>query len=64
MDLGTLIPIVITAVIHLIGIGAFLIWFAAGRPISKQQLQRWWKDVHFFPAWTRNHKREQLTRNI
>ena len=64
MDLGTLIPIVITVVIHLIGIGIFLVWFAAGRPMSRRQLQRWWKDVHFLPAWIRNPKREQLTRNM
>jgi hypothetical protein len=24
--------------------------------MSKRQLQRWWKDVHFLPAWTRNDK--------
>ena len=62
MDLGTLIPIVITGVIHLIGIGIFLVWFATGRPMSKQQFQHWWKDVHFLPAWIRSRKREQLTR--
>ena len=62
MDLGTLIPIVITVIIHVIGIGIFLVWFAAGRPMSKQQFDLWWKDVHFFPAWVRNRKQKQLTR--
>jgi hypothetical protein len=64
MDLGTLIPIVITVVIHVIWIGTFLVWFVAGRPMSKQQFQRWWKDIHFLPAWIRNRKGEQLTRNM
>ena len=64
MDLVNLIPIVITIVIHLIGIGIFLVWFAAGRPMSKEQLQHWWNDIHFLPAWIRNRKREHLTRNI
>jgi L-asparagine transporter-like permease len=62
MDLSTLIPIVITVIIHVIGIGIFLVWFAAGRPMSKQQFQRWWKDVQFLPAWVRNRKPERLTR--
>ena len=64
MDLGTLILIAITVVIHLIGIGVFLFWFAIGRPMSKQQLEGWWRGVHFLPAWIRNHKREQFNRNV
>ena len=64
MDVWTLIPIVTTVIIHVIGIGIFLVWFAAGRPMSKRQFDVWWKEVRILPAWARNRKREQPTRNV
>ena len=64
MELGTIIAIVITVVVHLIGIGGFLVWFAAGFPLSIEQFQRWWNDVHFLPEWIRNQNRGQLTRKM
>jgi hypothetical protein len=53
MDFATFTITVATVIIHALGIGGFLVWFAAGRPMSKRELQRWWKEVHFIPDWMR-----------
>jgi hypothetical protein len=57
MDVATLLIIAATVVIHLIGIGLFLVWFAAGRPMSVEALRRWWKEVEFLPPWLRRRKK-------
>jgi L-asparagine transporter-like permease len=49
MDLQTFLMIAVTVVIHLIGIGLFIVWLAAGKPMSAQELKAWWKKVRFLP---------------
>jgi L-asparagine transporter-like permease len=51
MDLPTFLIIATTVVIHLIGIGLFIVYLAAGKPTSVQQLKAWWKNVRFLPRW-------------
>jgi hypothetical protein len=50
MDPETFVIIATTVVIHLIGIGLFIVWLAAGKPMSVQALKTWWKNVHFLPG--------------
>ena len=62
MDIATLTAIVITVVIHLIGIGLFLVWFAAGRPMSRKALGAWWKNVHILPRWKESRRKGDAQR--
>jgi hypothetical protein len=50
MDLETFLIIAATVVIHLIGIGLFLVWMAAGQPMSMQELKTWWEKLHILPG--------------
>ena len=59
MNLINLVPIIITVIVHLIGIGLFLVWFAIGKPMTKQQFQRQWERIHLVPARIRGWKRHQ-----
>lgn len=43
MSIATIIIIGITAGIHVIGLGLFFIWMAAGSPMSVVQFRKWLK---------------------
>lgn len=49
MDIETVLIIAFTVVIHLIGIGLFVVWLAAGKPMSVQEVKDRLKRVRFLP---------------
>jgi hypothetical protein len=50
MNPETFLLIAATVVIHLIGIGLFLVWMAAGQPMSMHELKTWWKKLRILPG--------------
>jgi hypothetical protein len=42
--------LIIAVAIHLIGIGLFFVWMAAGQPIPVQELKTWWTKVRILPV--------------
>jgi hypothetical protein len=46
-----LVLLLITGGIHAMGIGAFLLWMAAGHPTSLVEFKLWFKKQRFLPDW-------------
>jgi hypothetical protein len=61
--LQTFVVIAITVVIHLIGIGVFLVWFAAGRPISRKAFETRWRNVHLISRWKSMQEKKGVGRD-
>ena len=51
MSIESMVIIGFTAAIHLVGIGAFIAWMAAGYPMSLDQLKAKWKQTRILPSW-------------
>jgi flagellar basal body-associated protein FliL len=57
MPSSTIIIIVITAAIHVIGLGVFFVWMAAGSPMSMEKFESWLNRQHL-PFWKRQPERK------
>lgn len=60
MSTATVIIIVITAGIHVIGLGVFFVWMAAGSPMSVEKFKDWLNEQHL-PFRKRHPSRKHVS---
>lgn len=53
MSTSAIVLLILTGGIHLIGIGLFLLWMAAGHPLSREQFREWIQAQAFLKRWHR-----------
>jgi flagellar basal body-associated protein FliL len=51
MSTETILILIITGGVHLLGIGIFILWMMSGYPLSFEAFRKNVKKVHFLPRW-------------
>jgi flagellar basal body-associated protein FliL len=51
MSNETIVILIITGGVHLLGIGIFIMWMMSGYPLSLEDFRKNVKKVHFLPTW-------------